>query len=107
MQEPLDSALAEAGGGGGGADAAANPFAALFQPPDGGEPNEAPLPNPWAAPAAGGGGGGDGGAGAGLADLGGLSLGGGAGGMAGLMGSPDVQAAMQGMMNNPQVWGVR
>lgn len=61
--QPLDEAASEG-------PAADNPFAALFQPGGGGgansgsgaaqqpagAPNEAPLPNPWAAPGAGGGG---------------------------------------------------
>ena len=52
--------------GAAGGDAGSNPFAALFQPPAGsaaesaatsapptsGAPNSAPLPNPWAPPAA-------------------------------------------------------
>ena len=125
-QEPLMNASQEAAA----SDAAANPFAALFQQPAagagsggggaaapagaaaaaaagaGGAPNEAPLPNPWAAsvpPAAGGAGAAGAGANPLLGGLGGLgSLGGmGGGGMPGmgaLMNDPAAQQAMQQMM---------
>lgn len=85
--QPLEEAADEAQGA--AAAAADNPFAALFQQGGGGggaaggdgvqqpagAPNEAPLPNPWAA---GGDGGGGGGGGAGLGGLAGM---GGMGGM--------------------------
>jgi hypothetical protein len=78
--QPLEEAASEA-------PAPDNPFAALFQPGGGGAgtgsggaaqqpagaPNEAPLPNPWAAPS--GGGGGVAGGAAGMGGLGGVDPG--------------------------------
>ncbi|KAL4423598.1 hypothetical protein ABPG77_004638 [Micractinium sp. CCAP 211/92] len=112
--QPLDEAAREGPEAG-----AENPFAELFQPAGSGgagsaaqqpagAPNEAPLPNPWAAVGGGASAGGAAGGGS-AAGLGGLSGLGGMGGMPGLdpaqmqqlMSDPGMQEAMQAMMADP------
>lgn len=103
--QPLEEAAREGPEAGAGAD---NPFAALFQPAGSGgagagdagqqpagAPNEAPLPNPWAA---GGGGGAAGGAagGGGAAGLGGLP------GLGGMGGMPGLDPAQMQQVGNPR-----